>query len=142
MESHYFGIDYGTSNSSIAIYKNSNIILAPNGIGERTTPSLVLFSENSKNIFIGEDVLDQKLEGATLIYDVKRFVGLSYEQFKKRKFSEHLNYNVINDEGKPKIRVNYNGKEELYTAEDISSFIIQKVLIAQQNLLKLQSQKL
>ena len=136
MESHYFGIDYGTSNSSIAIYKNSNIILAPNGIGERTTPSLVLFSENSKNIFIGEDVLDQKLEGATLIYDVKRFVGLSYEQFKKRKFSEHLNYNVINDEGKPKIRVNYNGKEELYTAEDISSFIIQKVVNSATELIK------
>ena len=128
MDNHYFGLDFGTSNSSIAFYKNSNITVAPNRIGERATPSLVLFSENSKDIFIGEDVLDQNLEGATLIYDVKRFVGLSYEQFKKKKFSEHLNYTVIDDGGKPKIKVKYNGKEELYTAEEISSFIIQKIV--------------
>ena len=136
MDNHYFGLDYGTSNSSIAFYKNSNIIIAPNRIGERTTPSLVLFSENSKDIFIGEDVLGQNLEGSTLIYDVKRFVGLSYEQFKKRKFSEHLNYIVINDEGKPKIKVKYNGKEELYTAEQISSFIIQKIVYNAKELIK------
>ena len=136
MDNHYFGLDYGTSNSSIAFYKNSNIIIAPNRIGERTTPSLVLFSENSKDIFIGEDVLGQNLEGTTLIYDVKRFVGLSYKQFKKRKFSEHLNYIVINDEGKPKIKVKYNGKEELYTAEQISSFIIQKIVYNAKELIK------
>lgn len=128
MNNLYFGIDFGTSNSSIAFYKNSNITLAPNRIGERITPSLVSFSENSKDIYIGEDVLDQKLEGITLIYDVKRFVGLSYEEFKKKKFSEHLHYVVINDDGKPKIKVKYNGKEELYTAEEISSFIIKKII--------------
>ena len=136
MDIHYFGIDFGTSNSSLAIYKNSNITLAPNRIGERTTPSLVSFSENSKDIFIGEDVLDQKLEGTTLIYDVKRFIGMSYEEFKKKKFSEHLHYNVINDGGKPKIKVKYNGKEKLYTAEEISSFIIQKIVYNAKELIK------
>ena len=127
-QSYHFGIDFGTTNSSVAIYKNSNITLAPNRIGERITPSLALFSENSKDIFIGEDVLDQKLEGSTLIYDVKRFVGLNYSQFERQNFSKKLNYNVINDGGIPKIKVKYNGKEELYTAEEISSFIIKKIV--------------
>ena len=124
----YIGIDFGTSNSSVAIYYKSNIFVAPNIIGERTTPSLVLFPKNSNKVYVGEDVLDQKLEDTTLIYDVKRFIGLDYNTFQKRNFSKYLNYNVINDEGIPKIKVLFNGEEKLYTAEEISTLIIKKIV--------------
>ena len=124
----YIGIDFGTSNSSVAIYNKSNIIVTPNRIGERTTPSLVLFPKNSNKIYVGEDVLEQKLEDATLIYNVKRFIGLDYNEFKKKNFSNDLNYTVVNDGGIPKIKVMFNGEEKLYTAEEISSFIIKKII--------------
>ena len=124
----YIGIDFGTSNSSVAIYYKSNIFVAPNILGERTTPSLVLFPKNSNKVYVGEDVLDQKLEDTTLIYDVKRFIGLDYNTFQKRNFSNYLNYNVINDEGIPKIKVLFNGEEKLYTAEEISTLIIKKIV--------------
>ena len=124
----HIGIDFGTSNSSVAIYYKSNIIVAPNIIGERTTPSLVSFPKNSNKVYVGEDVLDQKLEDITLIYDVKRFIGLDYKEFQKKKFSKYLNYNVINDGGIPKIKVLFNGEEKLYTAEEISTLIIKKIV--------------
>ena len=124
----HIGIDFGTSNSSVAIYYKSNINVAPNIIGERTTPSLVSFPKNSNKVYVGEDVLDQKLEDTTLIYDVKRFIGLDYNEFQKKKFSKYLNYNIINDGGIPKIKVLFNGEEKLYTAEEISTLIIKKIV--------------
>ena len=124
----YIGIDFGTTNSSVAIYNKSNIIVAPNKIGERTTPSLVAFPKNFKKVYVGEDVLDQKLEDTTLIYDVKRFIGLDYNEFQRKQFSKYLNYPVINDGGIPKIKVNFNGEEKLYTVEEISSLIIKKIV--------------
>ena len=37
------GIDFGTSNSCSGIYLNGNVKIVPNKIGERITPSVVLF---------------------------------------------------------------------------------------------------
>ena len=39
------GIDYGTSNSCIGIFKKSTVFIPPNRIGERITPSIVSFSD-------------------------------------------------------------------------------------------------
>ena len=123
---YYIGIDYGTSNSCIGIYMNSTVVIAPNKIGERTTPSLVAFSNN--DIFVGEETLNQKMEGNNLIYEVKRFIGLDYDEFTERDFSKSLNYDVINQDGKPKIKVINKGKEQYYSAEEISAFILKKIV--------------
>ena len=129
MEKEYFiGIDYGTSNSSVGIYMNSNVNIAPNRIGERITPSIIYFSEDSDKMYIGEEALCHKIERNNLIYEVKRFIGLSYDEFINNEYAKKLNYNVVNDNGKPKIKVKHNGKEELYTAEEISAFIIKKII--------------
>ena len=45
---YYIGIDYGTSNSCVGLYMNSVINIIPNKIGERTTPSLVCFTNDKK----------------------------------------------------------------------------------------------
>ena len=74
IKDYYIGIDYGTSNSCVGIYMNSVVQIAPNRIGERTTPSLVSFIDDK--IFVGEETLNQKIEGSNLIYEVKRFIGL------------------------------------------------------------------
>lgn len=123
---YYIGIDYGTSNSCVGIYMNSTVKIAPNRIGERTTPSLVLFSGNK--IFVGEDVITQTDEENKMINEVKRFIGLDYYEFKNKEFSKHLNYEVINQDGKPKIKIVINGKEDYYSAEEISALIIKKMV--------------
>ena len=120
------GIDYGTSNSCAAICLNSQIIVVPNSIGERTTPSIVYFLDGK--IYVGEEILNQKIEGNNLISEVKRFIGLDYNEFKETDFAKKLNYDVIEKDGKPLIKVMLNGKEIYYSPEEITSEIFKKMV--------------
>jgi len=128
MKEYYIGIDYGTSNSCVGIYMNGGVIIAPNRIGERTTPSIV-FIKDEKNVLVGEETISQKLDDyKNTIYEVKRFIGLNYEDFTEMEYDKNLNYDIVNQNGIPKIKVNVNGKELFYSAEEISSLIIKKMV--------------
>ena len=127
---YHIGIDYGTSNSCVGIYMNGTVQIAPNRIGERTTPSIVCFTDDNKDkALVGEETLSQKIDNyKNTIYEVKRFIGLSYEEFIEEEFDKNLNYEVINQDGIPKIKVNVNGNDIYYSAEKISSYIIKKMV--------------
>ena len=106
---YHIGIDYGTSNSCVGIFMNGNVQIVPNKLGERTTPSVIYFTNDNK-ILVGEDTITQKIDNPkNLIYEVKRFIGLSYEEFMKRDFAKYLNYDVVNIDNIPKIKINING---------------------------------
>ena len=124
------GIDYGTSNSCVGIFMNSTVQIVPNKIGERTTPSIVCFSDETKEkAIVGEETLSQKIDNyKNTIYEVKRFIGLSYDEFIEEGFDKNLNYDIVNQDGIPKIKVIINGKEHFYTTIQISSFIIKKMV--------------
>ena len=122
---YFLGIDFGTSNSCVSIYINSQVTIVPNSIGEKTTPSIVSFSDK---IYVGEETLDQKIEGNNLISEVKRFIGLDYDEFIKTDFAKKLNYDVINQNGKPLIKVMLKGEKKYYSPEEISCYIIKKMV--------------
>jgi len=44
------GIDLGTSNSCLAVFENGNATVVVNKEGNRTTPSIVNFSDNSPKV--------------------------------------------------------------------------------------------
>ena len=121
------GVDFGTSNSCAGIYMNGTVKVAPNKIGERTTPSIILFSNKEK--LVGEEAVNQKAdESNNLIYEVKRFIGLTYEEFEEDGFKKYLNYDIENIDGFPKVKLMINGKVEYKSAEEISSLVIKKVV--------------
>ena len=121
------GVDFGTSNSCAGVYMNGTVKVAPNKIGERTTPSIILFSNKEK--LVGEEALNQNNDDIiNMIYEVKRFIGLTYEEFEEDGFKKYLNYNIENIDGFPKIKLMINGKVEYKSAEEISSLIIKKVV--------------
>ena len=125
---YHVGIDYGTSNSCVGIFINGSVQIAPNRLGERTTPSVVAFNTEDKAI-IGEDTLSQKIDDfKNIIYEVKRFIGLSYEEFTKKDFAKNLNYEVVNIDNVPKIKICINGVDYFYTAIEISGLIIKKMI--------------
>ena len=129
---YYIGIDYGTSNSCVGIFMNGTVQIAPNAIGERITPSIVCF--DGKDVLVGEDTLKQKIDNfKNTIYEVKRFIGLNYKDFIECEFDKFLNYEVINQDGIPKIKVNINGEDKFYSAIEISSFIIKKMVQCAEN---------
>ena len=128
MKEYYIGIDCGTSNSCVGIYKNGKVEIVPNKLGERTTPSVVCFNDQNK-VLVGEEAISQKMdEFNKIIYEVKRFIGLSYQDFIEMEYDKNLNYEVVNKDGIPKIRININGNESFYSAEDITSLILQKMV--------------
>ena len=128
MEEYHVGIDFGLSNSHIGIYKDGMVQIVPNKLGERNIPSIVCFTDQNK-VLVGEEAISQKMdEFNKIIYEVKKFIGLSYQQFIKREYDKNLNYEVVNKDGIPKIRININGNESFYSAEDITSLILQKMV--------------
>ena len=125
---YYIGIDFGTSNSCIGIYMNGIVKIPPNRIGERITPSIVIFL-NNKKIVVGEEALNERKENINnFIYEIKRFIGLNYEEFEEGEFKKYLNYEIENKEGLPKVKLNIDGEIEYKSAEEISALIIKKVL--------------
>ena len=131
METNFFvGIDYGTSNTCSGVYINNKVKISPNKIGERITPSVVLFENDKK--YVGEEALCESFgNDKNFISEVKRFIGLNYEEFRELGFDKSIkNYIVKNIDGIPQIEIENNGQKIYYTAEDISSFIIKKILMS------------
>ena len=132
------GIDFGTSNSCIGVYVNGSVKIVPNKIGERITPSVVLFkklannqlNENDKDvILVGEDALCESFDNLkNYIYEIKRFIGLEYKNFEKMGFENSLNYNIRNIDKKPQIEITCDGITKYFTFEQISYLIIEKII--------------
>ena len=132
------GIDFGTSNSCSGVYINGSVKLVPNKIGEKITPSIVLFKKlsnipNNNNdkdeILVGEEALCESFDNLkNYIYEIKRFIGLDYNEFKEMGFNKTLNYDIENVNGTPKIKIVCNNIEKHFTVEQISYLIIKKII--------------
>ena len=126
MKVKYIRIDYRTSISCVGIYMNGAVQIDPNKLGERITSSIVCFNEQNK-VFVGDEMINQKMKQFNkIIYEVKGFIGLSYEEFVEMKYNKILNYEVVNQNGFTKIKININGNESFYLPEEISSLIYKK----------------
>lgn len=73
------GIDLGTCFSCVYGYKNGQYVVVPAEAGGNTTPSVIQYKEN--RIICGKAAKNSIRGNETnTIYDVKRFLGLPYEQ--------------------------------------------------------------
>ena len=126
------GIDLGTTFSCIAVFKNNKIEVIPNEIGDSTTPSIVTFSGNK--IYSGEETLRiQTRDPKNTIYGVKRLIG---KYFDDREVQDEIKkyWTFTVDQGEkqdkgclPVIVVDYEGKKQKFSPEDISALILAKL---------------
>mmetsp|Transcript_35274 Transcript_35274/g.44957 ORF Transcript_35274/g.44957 Transcript_35274/m.44957 type:complete len:743 (-) Transcript_35274:35-2263(-) len=80
------GIDLGTTNSAVAVIEGGNPVLIPNAKGDRTTPSVVAFSKDGKEVVVGENARRQQLANKENTFaSVKRLMGLTFDEVKRRK---------------------------------------------------------
>ena len=72
---HNLGIDFGTTNSRMAIYEGGNPKVIPNAEGALSTPSVVAFKDGE--ILVGQSAKDQAiLNPERTIFNIKRKIGI------------------------------------------------------------------
>ncbi|MDH3004338.1 MAG: molecular chaperone DnaK [Candidatus Shikimatogenerans sp. JK-2022] len=122
MNNKIIGIDLGTTNSCVAVMEGKNPVVIPNSEGKRTTPSIVAFTENNV-IKIGDPAKRQAVTNPKkTIYSIKRFMGRKYNEVVK----DIKNFPYKIKEGKngtPCVKI----KDKLYTPQEISAYILQKL---------------
>ncbi len=74
------GIDLGTTNSCVAVLEGGNPVVIPNAEGQRTTPSIVAFTEDGERL-VGQVAKRQAVTNPTrTVYSIKRFMGRRYDE--------------------------------------------------------------
>jgi len=118
------GIDFGTTYCCVGVWKEGGVSIIPNSIGERTTPSVVIFDSPDEK-FVGEDTLYHVLKKDSVkIYEIKRIIGKKYNQIGD--LLKDFTYNIEEDDkGEPIIRIN---QEKTYYPEQIANLIIDKLI--------------
>ena len=116
------GIDLGTTNSCVAVMEGNQPTVIINNEGERTTPSVVAFTDGGERK-IGNPAKRQAITNPkNTIFSIKRFMGEKFDQVTKE--VERVPYSVKRgDNNTP--RVDINGR--LYSPQEISAIILQKM---------------
>ena len=116
------GIDLGTTNSCVSVMEGNQPTVIINNEGERTTPSVVAFTEGGERK-VGNPAKRQAITNpANTIYSIKRFMGETYDQVSME--VNRVPYKVVRgDNNTP--RVDISGR--LYTPQEISAIILQKM---------------
>ena len=116
------GIDLGTTNSCVAVMEGNQPTVIINNEGQRTTPSVVAFTEGGERK-IGNPAKRQAITNPkNTVFSVKRFMGESYDQVTKE--IERVPYSVVRGENNA-ARVEIDGRQ--YTPQEISAMILQKM---------------
>ena len=116
------GSDLGTTNSCVAVMEGNQPTVIINNEGERTTPSVVAFTDGGERK-IGNPAKRQAITNPqNTVFSIKRFMGETYEQVQKE--IARVPYKVVRGENNTP-RVDINGK--LYSPQEISAMILQKM---------------
>ena len=116
------GIDLGTTNSCVAVMEGNQPTVIINNEGERTTPSVVAFTDGGERK-VGNPAKRQAITNPkNTVFSIKRFMGETYDQVQKE--IARVPYKVVRGENNTP-RVDINGK--LYSPQEISAMILQKM---------------
>ena len=123
------GIDFGTTYCCVAVWKEGGLVIIPNGVGERTTPSVVIFDDEDK-IFVGEETLYHLPKNNTVkICEIKRLLGKNYSEIEKT--LKYFPYKIIKDEetNTPMIQMTFDNNKTIVKSPNYIAYLILKHLI-------------
>jgi heat shock protein 1/8 len=121
------GIDLGTTNSCVAIYRNGGVEVIANDQGDRTTPSYVSFTDSDR--LVGTAAKYKSNSNPTnTVFDAKRLIGRNFSETVVQDDMRLWPFKVTPDKNdKPLINVEYKGEEKQYYAEQISAMVLTKM---------------
>jgi len=120
------GIDLGTTYSCVAVFKEGEIEIVANDLGERTTPSWVAFTDTER--LIGQAAKNQVHKNPkNTLYDVKRLIGRGFDDVEVQKDIKAFPFSVIDRNGKPYLSVKSQGKTQNMSPEEVSAMVLTRM---------------
>ena len=121
--SKVIGIDLGTTNSCVSILEAGAAKVIENAEGNRTTPSVVAFTESGN--LIGQTAKRQQVTNSTnTIYAAKRLIGRTFDSPEIKKDAKTLPYRIVKSKGGD-AWIEADGKQ--YSPSQVSAIVLQKM---------------
>ncbi len=118
------GIDLGTTNSCVAVMEGGKPKVIENAEGDRTTPSIVAFTDEGE-VLVGQPAKRQAVTNpARTLFAVKRLIGRKYDEDVVQKDIELMPYKIVKaDNGDAWVEV--DGKK--MSPQEVSAKILMKM---------------
>ena len=128
MYSNIAGIDLGTSNSCVSIYKNGNIEVVAARSGEHVFPSVVSYRDSG--ITFGKDAKSQiSMYPKQTVFEIKRLIGHKFSDKCVQEDIKSWPFEVVpNEDDRPQIKIKYAGEDHYLSPEQVSGFLISKLV--------------
>ncbi|QJW94671.1 molecular chaperone DnaK [Frigoriglobus tundricola] len=121
-EEKIIGIDLGTTNSVVAVMEGTEVKVIPNQEGNRTTPSVVAFTDKGDRL-VGDQAKRQAVTNAKrTIYSIKRFMGRRHDEVESEE--KLVPYKVVGGKN-DLVKVDIDGKT--FSPPEISALILRKL---------------
>ena len=143
-DDYALGLDLGTTFSCIGVYRNGGVEIIPNSNGEKVTPSIVTFLDEN-NILIGEEAEEYLVKDfESSIYAIKRFIGRDIKNKKviEEIQKENLPFKIVDKNNIAQVEIDKNNKKYYFSLEQISSFVIKKMVQSAEDFLNKRVKKL
>ncbi|MEP6342748.1 MAG: molecular chaperone DnaK [Maricaulaceae bacterium] len=122
--SKVIGIDLGTTNSCVAVMDGDKPRVIENAEGQRTTPSVVAFTEDGERL-IGQTARRQSVTNPDhTYYAVKRLIGRKIKDPAVKKDSKLVPYDIVEGKGGDAY---VQGHDKAYAPAEISAMVLTKM---------------
>ena len=118
------GIDLGTTNSCVAVMDGDKARVIENSEGDRTTPSIVAFTDDSE-VLVGQSAKRQAVTNPkNTLFAIKRLIGRRFDDAVVKRDQDIVPYTIVKaDNGDAWVEV--NGKK--MAPPEISAKVLQKM---------------
>ena len=118
------GIDLGTTNSCVAVMEGDQPKVIENAEGDRTTPSVVAFSQDGE-VLVGQSAKRQAVTNPhNTLFAIKRLIGRKFDDEVVQRDIEMVPYNIVKaDNGDAWVEANGNKM----APPEVSAKILQKM---------------
>ena len=118
------GIDLGTTNSCVSVMDGGNPRVIENAEGQRTTPSLVAFTDDNERL-VGQPAKRQAVTNPeNTLFAIKRLIGRQYDDAEVKKDRKNAPFKIIKAKNKDAwVEVN----DEQLAPSQVSAMVLEKM---------------